>query len=522
MSSFGVYIHWPFCAQKCPYCDFNSHVRHKGWDEARFLAAYKRELDHVAAAVAAGGVSSGDVRLPSPRRGGVGGGVKPQDRSLEVTPTPNPSPQGGGGRTVSSIFFGGGTPSLMKPATVGAILDHIAKLWPVAPNAEITIEANPGSVEATRFQGYRAAGINRVSMGLQSLRDDELKKLGRIHTVEESKAALKIARDTFERFSFDLIYARPGQQPDAWRAELTEALDLAGDHISLYQLTIEPDTPYAALHAAGKLVVPDPDAALALYEITQELTSARGMDAYEISNHAKPGEESQHNLLYWRYGEYAGVGPGAHGRLLVKTPPPYIAERCSASTWGRPGGGESETERIVVPPTPNPSPRRAEGAPSAQGGGALQRFATVTEKNPEGWIARVEENGHGLTEQSQLSRSEQADEMLLMGLRLREGVDLDHLAALGGVAPSKQAIDGLIGLGLLERLAAAPLSNWRSNELEPINMCLGPGEPPEHQGSTAPADIIRATPKGRFVLNAVVAELSRAFVHKLAPGSRIS
>ena len=279
---FGVYIHWPFCAQKCPYCDFNSHVRHKGWDEARFLAAYLRELDHVAGMT--------------------------------------------GQRFVQSIFFGGGTPSLMKPETVGAILDHIAKLWAVEPNAEITIEANPGSVEATRFQGYKRAGINRVSMGLQSLRDAELKKLGRIHTVEESKAALKIARDTFERFSFDLIYARPGQQPDAWRAELAEALELAGDHISLYQLTIEPDTPYAALHATGKLIVPDPDAALALYEITQEMTTARGFDAYEISNHARPGEESRHNLLYWRYGEYAGVGPGAHGRVIVGNSSPLVGE----------------------------------------------------------------------------------------------------------------------------------------------------------------------------------------------------
>ncbi len=432
-TSFGVYIHWPFCAQKCPYCDFNSHVRHKGWDEARFLAAYKRELDHVAGMLGAS---------PSPRSGAQGEGKK---------------------RTVSSIFFGGGTPSLMKPETVGAILDHIAELWTVEPNAEITIEANPGSVEAARFQGYRAAGINRVSMGLQSLRDDELKKLGRIHTVAESKAALKIARDTFERFSFDLIYARPGQQPDAWRAELAEALDLAGDHISLYQLTIEPDTHYAALHAAGKLIVPDPDAALALYEITQEMTTARGFDAYEISNHARPGEESRHNLLYWRYGEYAGVGPGAHGRLLT-------------------GAG---------------------------------RFATVTEKNPEAWIARVESQGHGFTERTEVTRAEQADEMLLMGLRLREGVDLGRLAALGGVGPSKQVMDGLMALGLLERLSAATpstvLGNWRANELEPIAMCLGPGEAPDYKLPALP-DIVRATPKGRFVLNAVVAELSKSFV----------
>lgn len=202
-TAFGVYIHWPFCAQKCPYCDFNSHVRFGGWDEERFLAAYLRELDWVAQKISA-----------------------PSHTAI---------------RTVSSVFFGGGTPSLMKPQTVGAILDHIARLWPVARDAEITLEANPGSVEAGRFKGYRAAGVNRVSMGLQSLRDSELKKLGRIHTVEEAKAALAIARDTFERYSFDLIYARPGQMPEQWRQELTEALDLAGDHISLYQLTIEPD-----------------------------------------------------------------------------------------------------------------------------------------------------------------------------------------------------------------------------------------------------------------------------------------
>ncbi len=459
---FGVYIHWPFCAQKCPYCDFNSHVRHKGWDEARFLAAYKRELDHVATSIAPLDSRSGEARLPSPQGGGGFTGMPQAVSRL-------PKCVAGENRTVSSIFFGGGTPSLMKPETVGAILDHIAKLWPVAANAEITLEANPGSVEATRFQGYRAAGINRVSMGLQSLRDDDLKKLGRIHTVAESKAALKIAADTFDRFSFDLIYARPGQQPDAWRAELTEALDLAGDHISLYQLTIEPDTPYAALHAAGKLIVPDQDAALALYEITQEMTSARGFDAYEISNHARPGEESRHNLLYWRYGEYAGIGPGAHGRLLA--------------------GG--------------------------------RRIATVTEKNPEAWLARVVEYGHGFTEQTGITRTEQADEMLLMGLRLREGVDLDRLAALGGVTPSTQAIDGLIGLGLLERLPGSAPNSWRANELNPIPMCVGPGLRPDH-GGPAIFGIIRATPQGRFVLNAVVAELSRAFVHNLAPGSPIS
>ena len=386
---FGVYIHWPFCAQKCPYCDFNSHVRHGGWDEDRFLAAYLSELDDAA----------------------------------ERT----------GPRVVGSVFFGGGTPSLTKPETTAAILARVAKLWTLHPAAEITLEANPSSVEAGRFRGYRDAGVNRVSMGLQSLNDDDLKRLGRIHTVAESKCALDVARAEFDRFSFDLIYARPGQTPAAWRTELAEALSLAGDHLSLYQLTIEPDTPYAALHAAGKLIVPDADAALELYAITQQMTSARGLTAYEISNHARTGEESQHNLLYWRYGEYAGIGPGAHGRLMTN-----------------------------------------------QG-----RVATIAEKHPETWAARVERHGHGIVDLELLSTRQQADEMLLMGLRLGEGVNLDRLANLGGVRPSTAAMDGLAGLGLLETISETAQANRPR--------------------------AIRATPKGRFVLNAVVGELSNSF-----------
>lgn len=417
---FGVYIHWPFCAQKCPYCDFNSHVRFAGWDEDRFLAAYLRELETTAQRI--------------------------------------------GKRTVASIFFGGGTPSLMKPETVAAILDRIGELWSVRPDAEITLEANPGSVEAQRFAGYRAAGINRVSMGFQSLRDNDLKRLGRIHSVADAKAALKIARTTFERYSFDLIYARPGQTADAWRSELTEALDLADSHVSLYQLTIEPDTPYAALHAAGKLIVPDPDAALALYEITQDLTSARGLLPYEISNHARPGEESRHNLLYWRYGEYAGVGPGAHGRIVLDG----------------------------------------------------QRTATVAERHPETWADLVESHGHGLIEETPIAASEQADEMLLMGLRLREGIDLDRLAKLGGVRPSEGAIAHLKALGMIDvaygaTFEAEPPGNWRNNELDTIPMCAAPGLPPDAGHNTPPPSLIRATPKGRFVLNAVVSELSKSF-----------
>jgi len=380
---FGVYVHWPFCAQKCPYCDFNSHVRHKGIDEGRFAAAFLTELA--------------------------------ETRSLT------------GPQTVSSVFFGGGTPSLMQPETVGAILDRIAQLWEVAPDAEVTLEANPGSVEMGRFRGYRAAGVNRVSLGVQSLRDAELKRLGRIHSAAEAEAAIDVASTVFDRFSFDLIYARPGQTPAAWRQELAQALALAGGHLSLYQLTIEPETPFAALHAAGKLIVPDADAALALYDVTQELTSAAGLPAYEISNHARVGEESRHNLIYWRYGTYAGIGPGAHGRLP-----------------GQPG----------------------------------ERLASETHRLPEAWLAAVEQNGHGRSTLTPLTPPEQTDEMLLMGLRLTEGIDLDGLAAMAGLAPAATILDRLESLALIERL----------------------------EGDSR----IRASGAGRLVLNALVAEISRA------------
>ncbi|MFA5951433.1 MAG: radical SAM family heme chaperone HemW [Hyphomicrobium sp.] len=382
---FGVYIHWPFCAQKCPYCDFNSHVRFGGWDEPRFLLSYQRELDHVAGLI--------------------------------------------GDREVSSIFFGGGTPSLMDPRTVGAILEHIAKLWPLKGGAEITLEANPGSVEAQRFAGYRAAGVNRVSIGVQSLRDAELKRLGRIHSVLEAKAALEIANRTFDRVSFDLIYARPGQTPAEWRVELQEALGLAGGHLSLYQLTIEPETPFAELYARGKLQIPPAEDAHDLFEVTQELTERAGLPAYEISNHAAPGEESRHNLLYWRYGEYAGVGPGAHARLIF------------------------------------------DGA----------RQATSTERNPERWAACVEASGHGLVEVERLSRDAEADEMLLMGLRLNEGLDLERLARIGGLRPSARVLEELTAAYLVEQVPSSPTGR------------------------------IRATGRGRFILNELVLQLSQSF-----------
>jgi len=353
---FGIYIHWPFCAQKCPYCDFNSHVRFGGVDEPRFLTALKQELNWAAG-------------VTGPRR------------------------------EVSSIFIGGGTPSLMNPATVDGLIDHVARLWPVADGVEITLEANPGSVEAGRFAGYRAAGVNRVSLGVQSLRDAELKRLGRIHSVAEAKAAVAIAQRTFDRFSFDLIYARPGQSSAEWRLELSEALAMAGDHLSLYQLTIEDGTPFAALHRAGKLVTLEPELAEELYALTQELTEAHGVPAYEISNHAQPGSESRHNLLYWRYGSYVGVGPGAHGRLL----------------------------------------RKADG----------ERLATTTRRPPEKWLSAVERDGHGMEDIAALSASEQADEMLLMGLRITEGIDLSHLARAALVAPAKGVVDEMIAAGLL-------------------------------------------------------------------------
>jgi oxygen-independent coproporphyrinogen-3 oxidase len=268
----------------------------------------------------------------------------------------------------------------MQPSTVGAILDEIAKHWTVAGDLEVTLEANPTSVEATRFRGYRAAGVNRVSLGVQALNDAELKALGRLHTAQEALDAVAIARSVFERYSFDLIYARPGQTPAAWTAELKRAIAEAAEHLSLYQLTIEADTPFASLHAAGKLAVPDDDTARALYDTTQEVCAAAGLPAYEISNHARPGAECRHNLVYWRAHEYAGVGPGAHGRLDV--------------------GGE--------------------------------RRATATEKRPEAWLMRVERFGQGVVTDEALTKGEMADEFLLMGLRLAEGIDPAHYARLAG------------------------------------------------------------------------------------------
>jgi oxygen-independent coproporphyrinogen-3 oxidase len=377
---FGVYLHWPFCAAKCPYCDFNSHVRHQGVDQERFAAAFAAELATMRART--------------------------------------------GPRTVTSIFLGGGTPSLMKPETVAAVFDAVARNWTVAHGAEVTLEANPSSVEAGRFRGYRAAGVNRVSLGVQALNDRDLKFLGRLHDVEEALVAIGLARDIFPRLSFDLIYARPRQTPDAWAAELERAIGYAVDHLSLYQLTIEEGTPFHALHAAHKFEIPEPEVAAELYAVTQQVTAARGLPAYEISNHARPGAESRHNLTYWRYGEYVGVGPGAHGRFIERG----------------------------------------------------HRVVTFTERMPETWLNLVEARGHGVIGGETLTRTEETDEFLLMGLRLTEGIDLARYEELSGRPFSTPRLSVLQDEGLVEQVGNSRL---------------------------------RATPSGMIVLDAVVADLAR-------------
>jgi putative oxygen-independent coproporphyrinogen III oxidase len=379
LSAFGLYIHWPFCKAKCPYCDFNSHVRHAAVDTNSFASALVTELKYMA--------------------------TRTQ------------------GRTVSSIFFGGGTPSLMAPKDVALVLDGIANLWPIAADAEITLEANPTSVEAENFRGYRTAGVNRVSVGVQSLNEHDLKALGRQHTPDEALAAFRLAAKIFPRVSFDMIYARPGQSLDDWRAELTRALSEQQGHMSLYQLTIEPETRFADLFAAGKLILPSDDLGADLYDLTQDLTEKAGLPCYEISNHAAPGHQSQHNLLYWRYGEYAGAGPGAHGRL-------------------------HDGENV---------------------------FATATEKHPETWRSRVQTEGHALVQDEITDAKSQGREMLLMGLRIDEGIDLTRYEHLAGSIMNQNKITAMADLGLLEMK-----SNTR----------------------------LAATKAGRRVLNALIAELA--------------
>lgn len=356
MNPFGIYIHWPFCAAKCPYCDFNSHVRAQ-FDESRWSAAIVRELEWVRAA------------------------------------------QGNAVPDVQSVFFGGGTPSLMSGRAVAAAIDAVARLWPMAGDIEITLEANPASAEAAHFRDYRAAGVSRLSLGVQALNDADLKFLGRLHDVAEAEAALAAAMAVFERVSLDLIYARPGQTAGQWRAELRQALAFGTEHLSLYQLTIEPGTPFAVRAQAGTLATPDEDSAASLFEVTQEMTEAAGRPAYEISNHAVPGRECRHNLIYWRYGDYAGVGPGAHGRLSLGT----------------------------------------------------GRIATQGEKLPERWEQRVAREGHGFVEMVRVDDAQSAREHLLMNLRLREGIDLAAYERRWSVTLDRARITDLESAGLLQR-----------------------------------------------------------------------
>lgn len=348
----ALYVHWPFCVSKCPYCDFNSHVR-DAVDQARWRTALLTDLAHEAA------------MLP--------------------------------GRRLGSIFFGGGTPSLMPPETVAAIIDAAASAWTFDDGIEITLEANPSSVEAARFADIAAAGVNRVSLGLQALDDDALRFLGRAHGVEEGLAALATAQAAFRRVSFDLIYARPGQSLEAWEAELRRAIGFGTEHLSLYQLTIEPGTRFATLAAKGQLTIPDADTGADLFETTRAITAAAGLPAYEISNHARPGAESRHNLTYWRYRDYAGIGPGAHGR---------------------------------------------------RGG-----LATLRHKKPENWLTAIDRNGHGMEREDRLAPADRAVEALLMGLRIGEGVNLDRIAALADGAPpiDAAALDRIVRQGLAER-----------------------------------------------------------------------
>ena len=351
-AGFGLYVHWPFCLSKCPYCDFNSHVA-KHIDQAAFIRAYVAEIETFSALT--------------------------------------------GPRTLSSVFFGGGTPSLMAPATVEAVLAAARRAWSFANDIEITLEANPTSVEAAAFDGFRAAGVNRVSIGLQALNDHDLSQLGRLHTLDEALSALDTAQNRFARVSCDLIYARQDQTPEDWEAELDRALALGTGHLSLYQLTIEDGTAFGDRHRRGLLRgLPDEDRAVALWEITRDKTSRAGMPAYEVSNHAKPGQESRHNLIYWRGGDWVGIGPGAHGRLTL--------------------GGS--------------------------------RIATEAERAPGAWLSAVAAGGGHRREA--LSPGDRAAEYLMMSLRLSEGSDLARFAALGGAIHGTRIAD-LAAQGLLTR-----------------------------------------------------------------------
>ncbi len=352
---FGIYVHWPFCLSKCPYCDFNSHVR-EAVEQARWRAALCAELEHFAAR--------------------------------------------GGPRRVTSVFFGGGTPSLMPPETVAAVLERIGALWSVAEDVEVTLEANPGAVDAARFAGYAAAGVGRLSLGVQALNDADLQFLGRRHSAAEALAALDLAQRHFARVSCDLIYARPGQSPAAWRDELRQALAFGTEHLSLYQLTIEEGTVFHGAWRRGELKPPDEATGAALFELTRELTAAAGRPAYEISNHARPGAECRHNLTYWRYGDYVGVGPGAHGRLAL---------------------------------------------PESDGG--PRRLATRQHRAPEIWLDRVERSGHATRQESEIDAETARAELVMMGLRLTDGIARSDFETLCG-----GSFEALLPAGSLARL----------------------------------------------------------------------
>ncbi|MBV0913520.1 radical SAM family heme chaperone HemW [Anianabacter salinae] len=356
-AGFGLYVHWPFCQAKCPYCDFNSHVV-SAIDQARWKAAYVSEIRRIAGLT--------------------------------------------GPRVLDTIFFGGGTPSLMDPDVVAAVIDTAREVWAPSNDMEITLEANPTSVEAARFAAYRDAGVNRVSMGIQSLNDADLKALGRLHSVAEARKAFGIARDCFDRVSFDLIYARQNQTLDGWKLELTEALDMAADHLSLYQLTIEDGTAFGDRFRRGLLRgLPDDDAGADMYEATQELCNAAGMPAYEVSNHARKSSESRHNMLYWQAGDYAGIGPGAHGRLTLNG----------------------------------------------------LRHATDTPLQPTDWLRAVETGGTGDLTVQPVDGAEQGLEYLLMGLRITGGIDLGRYRSMGGAPLDRAGLERMVDAGLVEQEA---------------------------------------------------------------------
>lgn len=347
---FGVYVHWPFCAAKCPYCDFNSHVSSSPIDEARFAKAYKAEITYWA-------------------------------QSLDQNTPP-----------INSIFFGGGTPSLMSPDLVAQILTTLEEQWGFDSNIEISLEANPQSVDAANFKNLRQAGVNRLSIGVQAFDDRALKALGRLHDKNQARLAIETAQNNFDRFSFDLIYARPHQSLESWADELQQAFSFAPPHLSLYQLTIEPNTPYKKLYDAGKLAVPAQEMAADFFERTQELCTRAGLPAYEVSNHAKEGDYARHNLLYWRYGDFLGLGPGAHGRVSI----------------------------------------------------AGQRYETVTKKMPQEWLNMIEEQGHAIEQRSVLNKQTQATEMLLMGMRLYSGLSLTQIEMTTGHTIADEVLTSLV------------------------------------------------------------------------------